>query len=267
MASTIAMEFWKVTQPLTEANGASKEGQNLGSKHDAIVNWPSMDKTETRHLPGDGNCPSFIDGLARELTVHLWGKSSKQIPKCASKSPKKSGLFRPRYPRVGLKNCLNFCLRSIRCAGPPLSKSQKDSVFFGTRVPAVSLKNYVKLCLSSFNCSGECYVLALVYINRIAKIAPNMICSLSIHRLLFFALLLAAKYHDDDYYSNRCYAKIGGLTVERMNMLEIEFVKMLDWKVFVDAQEYQFHLGLILQASELEGPSPTIPLDEPEAEP
>jgi len=261
MASTEAMKFWKVTQPLTtEADGASEEDQNQGSSRDAKAKLPSMDKTETGHCSGDGTGPSFIDGLAHELSLRILGKSSKRSPKCVSKSQKKSGLFRPRYPAGGLKNCLNFCLRSIRCSEQSVSKPQEESGFFGDRIPDVSLKNYLKLCLSSFNCSDACYVLALVYIKRIAKTAPDIICSLSVHRLLFFALLLATKYHDDECYSNKCYAKIGGLTVERMNMLEAEFVKMLDWKVFVDPQEYQFYLGVVLQASELEGPLLTIPL-------
>jgi len=148
------------------------------------------------------------------------------------------------------------------------SKSLKKSGFFSPRAPSITLKNYIDLCLQHFYCSDECYVLALVYISRITKTQPGLtVCSLSVHRLLFFALLLATKFQDDKRYSNKYYAKLGGLPLEEVNMLELKFLKLLDWRAKVEPQEYQFYHGLICQASEHEGPLPIARFDEPEAEP
>lgn len=151
---------------------------------------------------------------------------------------------------------------------PLLSRSLKKCGFFSPQAPSISLKSYLELCLQHFCCSDECYVLALVYINRISKSQPCLtVCSLNVHRLLFFSLLLATKFQDDRGYSNKYYARLGGLPLEEVNMLELKFLKLLDWRAKVEPQEYQFYHGLICQAFEHEGPLPAAPFDEPEAEP
>ncbi len=56
-------------------------------------------------------------------------------------------------------------------------------------------------------CSGECFVLALVYIDRIIQSNPSfMVNSLNIHRLLITSVMLAAKFFDDQYFNNAYYA-------------------------------------------------------------
>jgi hypothetical protein len=58
-------------------------------------------------------------------------------------------------------------------------------------------------------CSGECFVLALVYIDRIIQSNPTFVVnSLNIHRLLITSVMLAAKFFDDQYFNNAYYAKV-----------------------------------------------------------
>jgi hypothetical protein len=38
-------------------------------------------------------------------------------------------------------------------------------------------------------------------------------------------------------------AYIGGVHLEEMNLLEVEFLKFIDWKVWVSAEEYEFYLN------------------------
>jgi len=64
------------------------------------------------------------------------------------------------------------------------------------------------------------------------------ITELNAHRLLLAGTVVAAKFHDDDFYSNAYYAKIGGVSNEEMNVLEVEFLKLLDWRADVSEQAY-----------------------------
>jgi len=80
-------------------------------------------------------------------------------------------------------------------------------------------------------------------------------------------VLLATKFHDDEWYSNTFYAKLAGLPLKEVNMLEGKFLKLLDWKVFVGPQEYHSHYSLMCQASNPSGALSSLPFDEPEAEP
>lgn len=100
-------------------------------------------------------------------------------------------------------------------------------------------------------CSGECFVLALVYIDRIIKSNHNFaVNSLNVHRLLIirfaiffcgisiFSVMLAAKFFDDQYYNNAYYAQIGGVACEEVNTLEVEFLFMINFSLYVSVDTY-----------------------------
>ncbi|CAE7463715.1 CYCU4-1, partial [Symbiodinium pilosum] len=85
-----------------------------------------------------------------------------------------------------------------------------------------------------FQCSRECFVLCLVYIDRIVKLHPDFtICSLNIHRLLVTSVMLSVKFFDDVYYSNAYYAKVGGVKTREVNILEGQFLQLIEWKLHV----------------------------------
>jgi hypothetical protein len=114
----------------------------------------------------------------------------------------------------------------------------------------ISVVHYLKRLHKYFCCSDECLVIALVYIDRINKAVPSMtVCNLTIHRLLVTAIMLATKYHDEIYTFNRYYAKVGGVSLRELNMLEVSMLKLLNWELWVPIQDYHFYHGLICQAA------------------
>lgn len=129
-------------------------------------------------------------------------------------------------------------------------KSSKTSGFYSARAPRISIKSYLKRIHHFFACSDECFVLALVYIDRIAKRAPAIIlCDRSVHRVLFFSMMLAAKFHDDVSYSNKYYAKVGGMPVSEVNTLELEILTMLNWKMIVQPKDYHLYHSFLCGAA------------------
>lgn len=59
------------------------------------------------------------------------------------------------------------------------------------------------------------------------------------HRLLVTSVMLAAKFFDDHYYNNAYYAKVGGVPYSEMNALEVEFLFMLNFDLFVTTETYK----------------------------
>lgn len=55
--------------------------------------------------------------------------------------------------------------------------------------------------------------------------------------------MLAAKYNDDDYYKNNYYAKVGGISLEEMNMLENQFATCIDYNFFVKQEDFNTYLN------------------------
>lgn len=127
---------------------------------------------------------------------------------------------------------------------------RKTTHFHSSRKPPMSIKDYLRRLHKYFVCSDESYVLALVFIDRLGKADPSMIvCELNVHRLLMIAVMVAVKFHDDVYYSNAYYAKVGGLPLKEVNLLEARLIALLDWNLFVDPGEYQLYHSLVCQAT------------------
>ena len=57
--------------------------------------------------------------------------------------------------------------------------------------------------------------------------------------MLITAVCIASKTYDSIYYDNVFYQKVGGIsTLAEMNLLEVSFLKMVDYNVFVYPIEF-----------------------------
>jgi len=146
---------------------------------------------------------------------------------------------------IGMGAVLKHWVEEMATATRP----KKVARFHSSRAPAISIQDYIRRLRKFFACSDECFVIALVYIDRLGKNNDAMaVCDVTVHRLLIIAVMLAAKFHDDQYYNNRYYAKVGGLQVEEANVLEIVMLKELKWQLVVSTEEYRLYHGLVCQA-------------------
>ena len=112
-------------------------------------------------------------------------------------------------------------------------------------VEVVCVKMGIRICKFAA-CSGECFVLALIYVDRVIQNNEYFVVnSLNVHRLLITSIMLAAKYFDDQYFNNAFYARIGGLSPSEMNSLETEFLFLINFSLFVSTDTFkQYFLEL-----------------------
>ena len=47
-------------------------------------------------------------------------------------------------------------------------------------------------------------------------------------------MIIATKYNEDDFYSNKYYSKVGGINLNELNFLEAEFIKLLNYELFIE---------------------------------
>jgi len=129
-------------------------------------------------------------------------------------------------------------------------RPQRSTCFHAVCPPQISIHDYLDRIAKYFHCSDACLILGLVYIDRIVKLHPEFVVStLNIHRLLVTSMMLAAKFHDDIFYSNKYYAQVGGVRLKEFNMLEANFLKMIRWCLHVLPEEYDQYLERILSAA------------------
>lgn len=116
---------------------------------------------------------------------------------------------------------------------------EKLTCFHAVRPPPIQMREYLTRMQTFFGCSGACYVLGLLYLEKLLKKHPDIKLSpLSCHRLASTSLTVAVKFHDDVFHDNLYYAKIAGVKVAEFNALESRFIQLLDWKFKAQPDEY-----------------------------
>eukprot|EP00727_Mastigamoeba_balamuthi_P009283 m51a1_g4978 hypothetical protein (209) ;mRNA; r:30685-31589 len=76
------------------------------------------------------------------------------------------------------------------------------------------------------------WVTALVYIDRLQK-AGAWVTERNAHRVAFLGVMAAVKANADRAPSNAFLAKVAGLPLAELNRMELEFLRRLDWDLFV----------------------------------
>lgn len=66
------------------------------------------------------------------------------------------------------------------------------------------------------------------------------------------SVMAAAKFYDDNFFTNELYAKVGGISVEELNELELEFVFLVGFSLVIPSDEYQkLHNNLYIHCREI----------------
>jgi hypothetical protein len=101
-------------------------------------------------------------------------------------------------------------------------------------------------------CSPNCFIVALIYIDRLIEMRNIVLTSLNVHRILITSVLISTKVFDDEFYKNAYYAKLGGVSTSEMNSLELEFLSLVNFNLFVSTEtfeKYQNELGSFVSVS------------------
>ncbi|KAH0907760.1 hypothetical protein HID58_039587 [Brassica napus] len=121
----------------------------------------------------------------------------------------------------------------------PLWEHQRISAFSALTKPSISIRSYMKRIFKYANCSDSCYIVAYIYLDRFIQKQPFVpIDSFNVHRLIITSVLVSAKFMDDMCYNNAYYAKIGGITTEEMNLLELDFLFGIGFQLNVTLSTY-----------------------------
>ncbi|KAL1917649.1 uncharacterized protein VTP21DRAFT_4042 [Calcarisporiella thermophila] len=117
--------------------------------------------------------------------------------------------------------------------------------FHARSLPAIDIHAYLVRILKYCPCPNECFLSLLVYFDRMARYTvqktghPFTINSYNIHRLIISGVVIASKYFSDVFYTNSRYAKVGGLPVHELNILEREFLVLCEFHLAVPIEELQ----------------------------
>ncbi|CAO3610727.1 unnamed protein product [Cunninghamella blakesleeana] len=112
--------------------------------------------------------------------------------------------------------------------------------FHARSIPSIDIESYLLRILKYCPCANECFLSLLIYFDRMARNTTQLrLDSFNIHRLIISGVMVASKFFSDVFYTNIRYAKVGGIPVKELNILELEFLRMNDFKLYIKLEELQ----------------------------
>ena len=106
--------------------------------------------------------------------------------------------------------------------------------FISKKIPQISIEDFMKRLLKYSKMESSILILILIYIYRVFFFGKFQLNYYNIHKLILASMVVSIKYNEDDYFSNKFYAKVGGVTKEELDKLEYEFLSLIDFSLFVD---------------------------------
>eukprot|EP00211_Chloroparvula_japonica_P014379 CAMPEP_0119139104 /NCGR_PEP_ID=MMETSP1310-20130426/26886_1 /TAXON_ID=464262 /ORGANISM="Genus nov. species nov., Strain RCC2339" /LENGTH=239 /DNA_ID=CAMNT_0007130363 /DNA_START=104 /DNA_END=823 /DNA_ORIENTATION=- len=115
----------------------------------------------------------------------------------------------------------------------------KTTRFHCVCTPDISLKKYLKRISRYTDCNVETVVCAVIYVLRVSRRADITVTCLNIHRLLITSVVVAMKYVEDECFTNRYMAKVGGVSLSELNRLETQFLKNLEFSLDITPENFE----------------------------
>ena len=132
-----------------------------------------------------------------------------------------------------------------------LSLSSESLTRFHSRsAPVISVLDYLRrivrftnvevslYCFSAWPAhtaaQKSCLLVTLHYIDQICSRTPLFtLSSLTCHRFIIASITVSSKGLCDTFCTNSLYAKVGGISVTELDVLEREFLEKIDWRLMV----------------------------------
>ena len=103
--------------------------------------------------------------------------------------------------------------------------------FHSKTPPAISIFSYINRLTKFNNLKSNGLITMIYYIDILSYMYPHFqLNSWTIHRFLLVATMISQKAMEDYFYTNDHYAKVGGVSLEELNCLELDFLKRIDWR-------------------------------------
>ncbi|KAK8006467.1 nuc-1 negative regulatory protein preg [Apiospora marii] len=104
--------------------------------------------------------------------------------------------------------------------------------FHSRTAPGISVLDYLHRLAKHATLSPPLLLSMVYYIDRLCALYPDFtINTLTVHRFLITAATVAGKGLSDSFWNNTFYAKVGGVKVQELKLLELDFLYRVDWKI------------------------------------
>ena len=158
--------------------------------------------------------------------------------------------FKSRGFRYTLINTLSVIFTDICKENDinPIINNKNISLFLTDSIQTITINDYLQRLVKYTQVESSTLIAMLIYIDRICELNNFIINSYNVYKILFSSLIIAIKYNEDEYYDNKFYAKVGGLTLTEMNNLEINYLSLIDFKLYISEEVFDNYFENLIDA-------------------
>ena len=114
------------------------------------------------------------------------------------------------------------------------------SMFESAQPAPISVNSFVKRLMKYGGISPSCLLAGMMYLERLKPNVPNVwLTTRNVQKLYLTAVMTAAKFEEDFYFSNGRWAEIGGIKTKELNKLELQFLKLTNFKLIISPLDYE----------------------------
>ncbi|ETS77494.1 hypothetical protein PFICI_11368 [Pestalotiopsis fici W106-1] len=126
-------------------------------------------------------------------------------------------------------------------------KSGHLTRFHSRTAPGISVLDYLHRLAKHATLTPPLLLSMVYYIDRLCALYPDFtINTLTVHRFLITAATVAGKGLSDSFWNNSFYARVGGVKIAELKLLELEFLYRVDWKIIPNPEVLvAYYKGLV----------------------
>ncbi|KAK0122117.1 hypothetical protein ONS95_010379 [Cadophora gregata] len=122
--------------------------------------------------------------------------------------------------------------------------------FHSRTPPGISVLDYLQRLAKHATLTPPLLLSMVYYIDRLCLLYPAFtVTTLTVHRFLITAATVAAKGLSDSFWNNATYARVGGIKIAELGLLELDFLYRVDWKIVPNPEALvDYYNGLVERA-------------------
>ena len=232
--------------PVTAMSSAADPSIDLGKRqgNPSLERPPPEPELEAKTLPKRPATSSPVPRTTTALPIiNPRTASSSSSNRSQGSSPKRARGFKSanklmpiQYETCDVKDLVllisNMLLELIRFNDDIPLKDGRLTRFHSRAPPGIGVKDYLQRLTTHATLSPPILLSMVYYIDRLCALYPAFtISSLTVHRFLITSATVASKGLSDSFWTNNTYARVGGVSLKELALLELEFLWRVEWRI------------------------------------
>ncbi|KAL8807077.1 MAG: hypothetical protein Q9182_000910 [Xanthomendoza sp. 2 TL-2023] len=210
-----------------------------------------------------GGSTSWADShVASSTTLVKESSASATSSSSQGSSPKRARPAKPavklmpvQYETCDVKDLVvlisNMLMELVRFNDDIPLKDGRLTRFHSRAPPGISIKDYLQRLTTHATLSPPILLSMVYYIDRLCALYPAFtISSLTVHRFLITSATVASKGLSDSFWTNSLYARVGGVSLKELALLELEFLWRVEWRIVPKPEVLVDYYGSLVERSD-----------------